>query len=184
MTTRDTMDRHQPFTLRIAGEVGAQTVGTAGRIYDIAVMDFFEGSERRGYTGCCGSTKPLPGRRVIAQPMQDPVVLAHNPPTMGAPNSTTLGRDGSMAAFVPARRAMSWSLGDGHGTAVVRERYWVTFQPGEVRVCTSCHGINHLDQAGQLPPTNPPEALTTLLNHWKTIKSAPDSSTRRASMLD
>ena len=38
-----------------------------------------------------------------------------------------------MAAFVPARRAMTWQLTDPAGAPVVRERYWLTFQPGEIR---------------------------------------------------
>jgi len=37
-----------------------------------------------------------------------------------------------MAAIVPARRALSWQLTDTNGTGVVRERYWITFQPGEI----------------------------------------------------
>ena len=44
---------------------------------------------------------------------------------------------------------------DSAGTGVVRERYWLSFQPGEIRVCTSCHGLNSKDQAGQSTPTNP-----------------------------
>ncbi|MCB0333524.1 MAG: hypothetical protein KDD55_08495, partial [Bdellovibrionales bacterium] len=40
-------------------------------------------------------------------------------------------------------------------------------QPGEVRVCTSCHGINSLDQAGNTPPENTPLALAELLSWWK-----------------
>jgi hypothetical protein len=56
---------------------------------------------------------------------------------------------------------------DATGTPLVRERYWVTFQPGEVRVCTSCHGLNEQDQAGHPIPINPPKALLTLLEHWK-----------------
>ena len=50
----------------------------------------------------------------------------------------------------------------------MRERYWLTFQPGEIRVCTSCHGPNSHDQSGKASPTNPPEALRTLLRFWKT----------------
>jgi hypothetical protein len=73
-----------------------------------------------------------------------------------------------MAAFVPARRALSWQLTDASGTPVVRERYWLTFQPGEIRVCTSCHGLNDKDQAGHTAPTNPPQALSQLLQFWKT----------------
>jgi hypothetical protein len=77
--------------------------------------------------------------------------------------------DGSVAAFVPARRALSWQLTDSAGTPVVRERYWVTFQPGEIRLCTSCHGLNERDQAGNATPTNPPKALLELLGRWKTL---------------
>jgi 2-haloacid dehalogenase len=51
---------------------------------------------------------------------------------------------------------------------VVRERYWITLQPGEIRTCTSCHGVNSHDQQGRAEPTNPPEALRTLLRYWKT----------------
>jgi hypothetical protein len=72
-----------------------------------------------------------------------------------------------MAAFVPARRAMTWQLTDADGAGVVRERFWLTFQPGEIRVCTSCHGLNELDQAGDPMPENPPEALRTLLQWWQ-----------------
>jgi hypothetical protein len=50
----------------------------------------------------------------------------------------------------------------------VRERYWLTFQPGEIRTCASCHGINAFDQTNHPPPTNTPLALIRLLNHWKT----------------
>ena len=54
----------------------------------------------------------------------------------------------------PARRAMSWQLTDGAGTGVVRERYWLTFQPGEVRVCAACHGLSELDQKGNTAPVS------------------------------
>jgi hypothetical protein len=63
---------------------------------------------------------------------------------------------------------MSWQLTDTNGVGVVRERYWLTFAPGEMRSCTSCHGINVDDQVHQPAPTNTPEALITLLNYWKT----------------
>jgi hypothetical protein len=57
---------------------------------------------------------------------------------------------------------------DTNGTGVVRERYWLTFAPGEIRTCTSCHGINETTQAGNPAPTNTPLALIKLLNYWKT----------------
>ena len=78
-----------------------------------------------------------------------------------------------MAALVPARRAMSWQLTDGAGTPVVRERYWLTFQPGEVRVCSACHGVNSRDQLGAAAPQNSPEALRAMLKFWKTSTETP-----------
>ncbi len=50
---------------------------------------------------------------------------------------------------------------------MVRERYWLTFQPGEIRSCASCHGVNRHDQTGNPPPMNEPEALRSLLRSWK-----------------
>jgi hypothetical protein len=49
----------------------------------------------------------------------------------------------------------------------VRERYSLTFAPGEVRVCAAAHGINAHDQLGAPAPTNSPEALRSLLRAWK-----------------
>jgi len=72
-----------------------------------------------------------------------------------------------VAAFVPARRALTWQLTDAGGQGVVRERYWLTFQPGEIRMCTSCHGPNSRDQEGKSVPANQPEALRSLLRFWK-----------------
>mgnify|MGYP001570871304 CR=1 FL=1 len=165
VTTRDVADRQQPFNLRVPGGT-AQTIGAPGTIYDVEYMQFFQGDLIRGLDG---PETPSPGRRVLARRMHDP--RAMNPPLdPGDPESSVeIGDDGSMAALVPARRAMSWHLTDGAGTPVVRERYWLTFQPGEIRTCTSCHGLNSEDQAGQPAPTNPPEALRSLLQWWKTL---------------
>lgn len=104
---------------------------------------------------------------MLAQYLHDPAV--DNPTPPGAPvGSVQLAADGSQAAIVPARRAMSWQLTDTNGVGVVRERYWLTFAPGEIRTCTSCHGINEETQAGQPVPTNTPLALVQFLNYWKT----------------
>jgi cytochrome c553 len=62
---------------------------------------------------------------------------------------------------------MSWQLADTAGNPVVRERFWLSFQSGEVRVCASCHGVNSKDQAGGGVPVNPPDALRQLLQRWK-----------------
>jgi hypothetical protein len=107
--------------------------------------------------------------------------LADNVPTSNTPDapvgSVRIALDGSVAAIVPARRAMSWQTTDPVGTPVVRERYWLTFQPGEIRTCANCHGVNQRDQAGQLPSENPPEALRELLRQWKTNNATIVSST-------
>ncbi len=160
VTTRDALDRQQPFNVRIPG--GTQTTGAGGILYDSLYMQFFQADQIRGIGG---TADPAPGRRVIAQIMHDPAVV--NPPTAGPAGSVTLAPDGSMAAMVPAHRAMTWQMTDPAGEPVIRERYWLTFQPGEIRVCASCHGLSTEDQAGQGVPTNPPEALRQLLQFWK-----------------
>ncbi|HET9314809.1 MAG TPA: Calx-beta domain-containing protein, partial [Vicinamibacteria bacterium] len=161
VTTRDKADRQQQFNLRVPG--GVQTLGAGGRIYDVRYLQFFQGDQVRGLGG---PSSPNPGRRVLAQVMHAPEVA--NPPNpTGPPGSVRIGLDGSMASFVPARRAMSWHLTDPAGVAMVRERYWLSFQPGEIRTCASCHGLNSRDQANGTTPTNPPQALRDLLQFWK-----------------
>ncbi|HYR29205.1 MAG TPA: hypothetical protein VEU30_12115 [Thermoanaerobaculia bacterium] len=172
VTARDIADRQQPFHLRIAG--ATLPPPSTHRTYDLAYMQFFQADQIRG-TG--GTTSPRPGRRVLARAMHDPAVK--NPPSTGAQGSVTLGADGSMAAFVPAQRAMSWQSTDKSNTPVVRERYWLTFQAGEVRVCHSCHGVNSRDQLGRAAPQSSPEALRTLLKFWKS-EQEPGSPRRRS----
>jgi hypothetical protein len=62
-------------------------------------------------------------------------------------------------------------LTDPTGNPIVRERYWITFQAGEVRACTNCHGVNKLDVFNKTVPTNDPEALIDLLDWWKANQS-------------
>ena len=62
---------------------------------------------------------------------------------------------------------LAWQISAPDGTPVVRERYWVTFQPGEIRLCDGCHGVNELNQTGQGPSSNEPEALRLLIQKWK-----------------
>jgi hypothetical protein len=171
VTTRDKADRQQPFNLRVAGG-GAQTLGAAGKVYDVKYLQLFQADQLRGLT--LGASEARPGRRALAQPMHD--AAGKNPATTGPTGSVILGADGSMAAFVPARRAMTWQLTDAAGTPLVRERYWVTFQPGEVRVCTSCHGLNQKNQLGRAAPANSPQALGTLLSYWKSNDAGPAPS--------
>jgi hypothetical protein len=166
ITTRDDNDHQQPFNIRVAGTT-TQTIGAPGKIYDVAYIQFFQADQLRGLTDG-PNNQPAPGRRVLAEPMHDPAVS--NPPNPSGPaGSVVLGSDGSMAAFVPARRAMTWQMTNSAGTGVVRERYWLTFQPGETRLCTSCHGLNEKDQAGHTMPTNSPQSLKQLLQYWNTL---------------
>lgn len=163
LTSRDKNDRQQPTNLRVSGS-NTQSIPNPGKIYDISRMEFFQGDLIRGYTN--GNET---GRRVLAQRMHS-VAAGINPEIPGAvPGSTQIAADGSMAAFVPARRALSWQTVSEDGTPVVRERYWVTFQPGEIRVCSSCHGINSADHLGKSAPVNPPQALAQLIAHWKNL---------------
>jgi len=174
VTTRDRADHLQPFNLRIAG-TAHQTIGAAGKIYDIGWLQLFQADQLRGLNYGTPAN-PRAGRRVIAQYLHEPAV--DNPAFATAPlASVHLESDGSSAAMVPASRAMSWQLTDTNGVGVVRERYWLTFAPGEIRSCTSCHGINVTDQASHPAPTNTPLALVTLLNYWKTNTASVQAST-------
>jgi hypothetical protein len=161
-TSRDRADLQQPFNLQVPGgrkTVSQQTPG--GKLYDIAHFQIVQADQLRGYPD-------RPGRRVIAQPLHDG--MASNPANAGGPaGSVRIAADGSSAAFVPARRALSWQSTDPSGTPVVRERNWITFQPGEMRTCASCHGVNTVNQAGLASPVNKPQALRDLLKHWKTL---------------
>jgi len=159
VTVRDKNDRQQPTNLKVADST-TQSVPNSGKIYEVGLMEFYQGDLIRSYTA--GNTT---GRRVLAQDMHS--VPAGINIDSGREGAVKIASDGSMAAFVPARRALSWQLSSKEGVPVVRERYWVTFQPGEVRVCSSCHGVNTVDHLGNPPPENPPLALAQLLAHWK-----------------
>lgn len=163
-TVRDRNDVSQPFNLRVPG--GVSTTPAGGKVYDVAHLQLVQADQVRGYGGM---NDPRPGRRVLGQFLHDPA--ATNPANPdGPPGSVRLGLDGSSAAFVPARRAMSWQLTDPNGEPVVRERNWVTFQPGEIRTCAACHGVNTAAHGNLGTPTNKPEALRDLLRFWKTLQ--------------
>lgn len=163
VTTRDDADRQQPYNLRVPG--GVETVGGAGDVYDIVWMQFFQADLLRGMGG---EADPSAGRRVLAKPLHEPAALAFMPPAPGAPDGAVrIAADGSIAALVPARRALSWQSTGADGSAVVRERYWVNAQAGEIRACGGCHGVNRDDQAGNPPATNSPIALRDLLIWWR-----------------
>ncbi len=164
VTTRDELDLQQPYNLKVASS-DHQTIANSGQLYEISHMQFFQGDQIRGYGGI---DSPLSGQRVLAQFQHDLAADKYNLPfSSNPPGSTEIFSDGSVAFLVPANRAMSWQTLAPDGEAVVRERYWVNFQPGEIRACGGCHGVNQVDQAGQLPSTQKPEALRALLAHWK-----------------
>lgn len=181
-TSRDRADQQQPYNLSVPG--GAQTISnllgyTGPPLYCIDRMQFFEADQVRGLYPSAGTiANALPGRRPLARPLNDTRALQFNMPgDMTVPGSQFIAADGSVALFVPAQRPMAWqSLAPSTtcgssvlppSATVVRERYWIQFQPGEIRACNSCHGINQTNQAGQPAPVNPPQALTDLLVWWK-----------------
>jgi len=167
VTRRDRNDLQQPYNLRVSGG-GAQSISDPGRIYDVSHLQIFQGDQIRGLT--MGGANPVPGRRVLAKALHDPAATALNPSSGEGPEgSVEIAPDGSVAALVPAKRALSWQLTDPEGEAVVRERYWLTFQPGEIRTCAACHGFSSADQFGNAEPRNPPQALGALLQHLKDL---------------
>ncbi|MBK9656256.1 MAG: PD40 domain-containing protein [Rhodanobacteraceae bacterium] len=164
-THRDKADKQQPFNLRVPG--GVQTVGSGGTLYDIAHFQLIQGDQVRGLGG---SASPNLGRRVVSRFLHEPAALANNLPNAGGPaGSAPIFPDGSTALFVPTQRALSWQTTAPNGTPVVRERFWLTLQPGEIRECGGCHGINRTGQAAQAAATNTPQALTALLQNWSAL---------------
>jgi hypothetical protein len=166
VTTRDRADRQQPYNLRVPGGVQTTAAG-GGLVYDIAHMQFFQGDQIRGIGG---TSSPRQGRRILAQTLHDvPAVVANEADPDGPPGSSRIAGDGSVALFVPARRALAWHSTSPAGTPVVRERYWISFQPGEIRACDGCHGVNQENQA--TPPSPPAQntsiALRELLARWR-----------------
>jgi len=158
ITTRDQADKQQPFNLQVR-DTTTKTATQTGTLFRVNEMQIVQGDLVRGYSR---NNQPSPGRRVLPRFLHDSLQL--NEPIAGSQEgSVKIADDGSVAAIVPAQRALSWQLLSPEGEPVVRERYWLTFQPGEVRVCASCHGVNHYDQTGKTAPTNPPEALRLLL---------------------
>jgi hypothetical protein len=171
VTTRDGHDKQQPFNLRVVDTNGthpgnyAQTIGTSGKVYDISHLQIFQADQVRGYMGPGNDiNNPLPGRRPIALPLHDPSVKNPRINANEPQGSVRIFPDGSLAAFVPSRRALSWQMTDTSKKGIVRERFWLTFQPGEIATCNSCHGLNTGDQLNRPKPTNVPLALTSLLN--------------------
>jgi len=167
VTQRDRADRHQPFNLQVPG--GVQSIAKPGTVYDVSYLQIFQADALRGYNPASPS-----GRRPLPRPMHGPGVSQ----APGAPaGGVALGNDGSFAALVPAQRALTWQLTNDGGEGIVRERNWLSFQAGEIRVCGSCHGINKLSQTGDPEPHNEPLALHDLLSAWKSSQAGGPTAT-------
>lgn len=167
VTSRDDADIQQPFNLKVAG-TNKQTLNPSkpGIIYNVKYMQYLQADQLRGMGGM---TNPRAGRRPIAKFLHDANAMAYNMPTTGTTGSVNIQSDGSVAVFVPANRAITWQLTDANNKGIVRERLWLSTVPGEVRVCSSCHGESTLNQAGLTSPTNSPLAMTAILNHVKVL---------------
>jgi Hydrazine synthase alpha subunit middle domain len=175
MTMRDRADTSQPFNLNIPGgvkNVPVPTVnGKPSKVYDIQDLQIFQGDLTRAYASSGGNP---PGRRVYSKPIhnsaQQPKLQSQNIPNPTGPaGSVKIGLDGSMAAFVPAGRALTWQVTSPTGKPVIRERNWLTFAPGEIRTCASCHGVNSSTHNNLAEPINKPQALRDLMTYWKTL---------------
>lgn len=164
-TERDQGETQQPFNLRVPG--GVESIPADGKVYDISHLQIFQADMIRGY-----GLRDFLGRRPIATPIHDtdqsPNLQEFNTLSSSGPESSVkIASDGSIAAFVPATRALSWQIVSPEGEAVVRERQWLTFSPGEIRTCEGCHGINDKSHLGNDAPANQPEALRALIRSWK-----------------
>ncbi len=166
VVTRDRNDDTQPYNLRVPG--GVEHIANNGDVYNVEYLQIIQADLLRGQGGAGGYMTPRAGRRVLSQYLHDNKSVKNNIPLKDAPTgSVKIHSDGSIAAFIPANRALSWQLTEKSGRAIVRERYWVTMQSGEIRVCASCHAVNAKDQLGMSKPINKPEALRELLQYWK-----------------
>jgi hypothetical protein len=165
ITERDQGETQQPFNLQVPG--GVSTIPKAGKVYDISHFQLFSAELLRTY-----GLRSYEGRRVLATPLrnseQNPDIEGFNLIDHSGPEaSVKISSDGSVAAFVPATRAMTWQTVAPDGEPIVRERQWLTFASGEIRTCEGCHGINSKTMAGNLVPKNKPEALRKLMVEWK-----------------
>lgn len=163
VVTRDVTrrgDKQQEYNLKVFGSAKQTSDGSTPTI-ELSHLQFFQGDLVRAYSNY--GTNSNRGRRPLAQVMRDGLTATDSP--LG---SVKIASDGSAAALVPAKRALSWQLNKPDGTAALRERYWVTFASGEMRSCTNCHGVNRTDVVlKQPPPTNPPQALRDLARWYR-----------------
>ncbi len=194
LTWREKTDKQQLFNLRVRGSTIETKVNNNVTVVDIDHLQVFTGQQLRGNKE---DKDPDHNRRVLAQPAKpitakskvtnadmdvnvppEPALVV-DMPGGSVPISKV---DGSMAALVEARRATTWQtidsgeLGDPvlRTDGRVRERMWLSFQPGEVRVCVACHGGGDDDVAQNGQPLrnlknipDAPDALVKLLTRYR-----------------
>ncbi len=169
ITQRDPDDKQQPYYLSV-GKGAKQSANAKGKVYNVSDLQIFQADYLRVYQDNSGHA-PRIGRRVLPVPVHDVQNRKYVENATGlAPKTSTaeVFADGSLAAFVPAKRALSWRLRDSTGAGVVHERYWLTFKAGEIRTCVRCHGENEESSFFSMnPPSNKPMALNGLLRVWK-----------------
>jgi len=118
---------------------------------------------------CDGSSAVfVPTRRALAWQSTDGVTTRGAPPAVPKllEGSKTGAQDGTIAN--KNNGSSTYPASNNH-YPLIRERVWVTAQPGEIRSCPGCHGSNDTNQGGIFTPTNyEPIALKKLLDYWKT----------------
>ena len=132
--------------------------GSNADVLAIDHLQIFTGQQLRGTDGDSEVGDPENYRRVLAQPAEEihvqdktgTLLNVNVPAAAGVPPAAVkiAPDDGSVAFIVAANRATAWqsinSAKPGvpvkRTDGIVRERYWITFQPGEMRMCPACHG--------------------------------------------
>ena len=165
-TWRQRDDLQQPFNLSVLGsEIVTKRTGSKADVLDIDHLQIFTGQQLRGFDKESNEGGLENYRRVLAQPAHE-ILVEDNfgqprnvnvPAAMGVPAGATKisTEDGSVAFIVEANRPTAWQTIDStkpgspllRTDGVVRERYWIGFQPGEMRMCPACHGGLDRDQA-------------------------------------
>ena len=158
VTWRQRDDLQQPFNLSVLGStVMTKRTGSDADVLDIDHLQVFTGQQLRGTDGDSEANSAENYRRVLAQPAAEILVEDNtgNPRNVngaaaaGVPAAMKVSTDdGSVAFIVAANRPTAWqtinSAAPGSPVdrtdGVVRERYWIGFQPGEIRMCPACHG--------------------------------------------
>ena len=198
VTWRQTDDFQQPFNLSVRGStvVTKRPKAADDSVLGIDHLQIFTGRQLRGKDDESNANGVENYRRVLAQPANEILVKDNTntprnvnlPAAVGVPAGSVKisTADGSVAFIVEANRPMAWQTIDSTAPGVpvdrtdgiVRERYWIGFQPGEMRMCPACHGgldqdlaqngktFAELKALGNKPDTAT-QALVELLTYYK-----------------